>query len=115
MIRRPPRSTLFPYTTLFRSRWSARKRDRSTVAAVAAGILTWRARRRRLEVWLTHTAFIFDSILEPTRRKPSKHGTNSTDGDKHFGWTSESNTRWTGRRVRRRQPRRLLRKDRRLT
>src|SRR5258708_23889409 len=24
MIRRPPRSTLFPYTTLFRSRWSSR-------------------------------------------------------------------------------------------
>src|SRR2546422_7834575 len=24
MIRRPPRSTLFPYTTLFRSRWTAR-------------------------------------------------------------------------------------------
>src|SRR5256885_10592505 len=24
MIRRPPRSTLFPYTTLFRSRWPAR-------------------------------------------------------------------------------------------
>src|SRR5260370_23180995 len=23
MIRRPPRSTLFPYTTLFRSEWSA--------------------------------------------------------------------------------------------
>src|SRR5256885_11752465 len=23
MIRRPPRSTLFPYTTLFRSRWHA--------------------------------------------------------------------------------------------
>src|SRR5205823_10991450 len=23
MIRRPPRSTLFPYTTLFRSRWQA--------------------------------------------------------------------------------------------
>src|SRR3712207_7965742 len=23
MIRRPPRSTLFPYTTLFRSRWDA--------------------------------------------------------------------------------------------
>src|SRR3712207_8182466 len=31
MIRRPPRSTLFPYTTLFRSRsqpsWSGAKRD----------------------------------------------------------------------------------------
>src|SRR2546430_13593249 len=24
MIRRPPRSTLFPYTTLFRSRWTKR-------------------------------------------------------------------------------------------
>src|SRR6266446_9676291 len=29
MIRRPPRSTLFPYTTLFRSRWS---NDRETRA-----------------------------------------------------------------------------------
>src|SRR2546427_1077479 len=29
MIRRPPRSTLFPYTTLFRSRRGARRRDRS--------------------------------------------------------------------------------------
>src|SRR2546430_12495695 len=26
MIRRPPRSTLFPYTTLFRSRWWTRSR-----------------------------------------------------------------------------------------
>src|SRR5256885_17106531 len=26
MIRRPPRSTLFPYTTLFRSRWPVRER-----------------------------------------------------------------------------------------
>src|SRR5260221_8114741 len=25
MIRRPPRSTLFPYTTLFRSRWPRRR------------------------------------------------------------------------------------------
>src|SRR5256885_8550806 len=30
MIRRPPRSTLFPYTTLFRS--SSRNRDRSNLA-----------------------------------------------------------------------------------
>src|SRR2546426_2129601 len=29
MIRRPPRSTLFPYTTLFRSRFSARQRPDS--------------------------------------------------------------------------------------
>src|SRR5258708_10948460 len=44
MIRRPPRSTLFPYTTLFRSRPAARGVSRSahviarvTVAAVAPG------------------------------------------------------------------------------
>src|SRR3712207_7828742 len=31
MIRRPPRSTLFPYTTLFRSRRSATARERGGV------------------------------------------------------------------------------------
>src|SRR5688572_31030463 len=33
MIRRPPRSTLFPYTTLFRSRRCARRSRRSTTGA----------------------------------------------------------------------------------
>src|SRR2546427_2847890 len=46
MIRRPPRSTLFPYTTLFRSRAAgarlARLRDR-----VARGGARRRRRRRR--------------------------------------------------------------------
>src|SRR5256885_7836164 len=36
MIRRPPRSTLFPYTTLFRSR-----RCRCTVADPGAGVRHW--------------------------------------------------------------------------
>src|SRR2546430_11547840 len=30
MIRRPPRSTLFPYTTLFRSRWLVNRLPTST-------------------------------------------------------------------------------------
>src|SRR2546422_2577739 len=34
MIRRPPRSTLFPYTTLFRS---VRRRDRDAVQPVRGG------------------------------------------------------------------------------
>src|SRR5260221_10938703 len=42
MIRRPPRSTLFPYTTLFRSRLGARNRSinktRSRVEHVFAGL-----------------------------------------------------------------------------
>src|SRR2546430_11612801 len=41
MIRRPPRSTLFPYTTLFRSRWlrfpPARQACPAPAAAAAAG------------------------------------------------------------------------------
>src|SRR3712207_8120998 len=36
MIRRPPRSTLFPYTTLFRSRSQGRNAPRSADAPVAA-------------------------------------------------------------------------------
>src|SRR2546429_5987893 len=40
MIRRPPRSTLFPYTTLFRSGYDARLVGRSRVDAAAAG--RWR-------------------------------------------------------------------------
>src|SRR2546422_2887486 len=40
MIRRPPRSTLFPYTTLFRSRDPARRRR-----AVASRRYAHRARR----------------------------------------------------------------------
>src|SRR5690348_17725962 len=44
MIRRPPRSTLFPYTTLFRSRrhqqGNVGRGDRRAVRAIAA---TWRS------------------------------------------------------------------------
>src|SRR2546422_6296106 len=34
MIRRPPRSTLFPYTTLFRSRLAAVRAPRDTLGSV---------------------------------------------------------------------------------
>src|SRR3712207_8611726 len=36
MIRRPPRSTLFPYTTLFRSALRAVRRDREELQGCAA-------------------------------------------------------------------------------
>src|SRR5260370_29290753 len=38
MIRRPPRSTLFPYTTLFRSRYSWKK---SLDCRVESTVYTW--------------------------------------------------------------------------
>src|SRR2546427_7529340 len=37
MIRRPPRSTLFPYTTLFRSRWSGTPEDPASVRTRTKG------------------------------------------------------------------------------
>src|SRR3712207_7860605 len=46
MIRRPPRSTLFPYTTLFRSRPLPRRggpRDGGLLGALAAAPVTGRA------------------------------------------------------------------------
>src|SRR3712207_8261591 len=42
MIRRPPRSTLFPYTTLFRSRQGARRQRQLDLRPAAAAL------RRRL-------------------------------------------------------------------
>src|SRR5256885_6687577 len=40
MIRRPPRSTLFPYTTLFRSQWCGRlgKKDNCQVGVFLVGV-----------------------------------------------------------------------------
>src|SRR2546428_8087755 len=47
MIRRPPRSTLFPYTTLFRSHGGGEVRD---LALVVAGAMRLRVVPRRLDV-----------------------------------------------------------------
>src|SRR3712207_7533646 len=44
MIRRPPRSTLFPYTTLFRSR--VREREQRACAVPGAGVPRNAERRR---------------------------------------------------------------------
>src|SRR5258708_25072585 len=40
MIRRPPRSTLFPYTTLFRSRANQRRREIEHLYAFSQRLLT---------------------------------------------------------------------------
>src|SRR3989449_8151096 len=49
MIRRPPRSTLFPYTTLFRSSLLGRLAPFYPYAVFGAGVLLgWRFHRSRL-------------------------------------------------------------------
>src|SRR3712207_8891865 len=47
MIRRPPRSTLFPYTTLFRSTASPRPTCLAQSARSAARVWPWSYRRSR--------------------------------------------------------------------
>src|SRR2546423_9764977 len=47
MIRRPPRSTLFPYTTLFRSRRSRRRGLDARAALVALAAATLRVHPRQ--------------------------------------------------------------------
>src|SRR2546430_12942453 len=43
MIRRPPRSTLFPYTTLFRSRWESNPHPKfgNLLNSLLVGRLRW--------------------------------------------------------------------------
>src|SRR2546427_6268218 len=47
MIRRPPRSTLFPYTTLFRSGEDARQGGRADAGGVGSGLRPQPQRLRR--------------------------------------------------------------------
>src|SRR5258707_11146503 len=52
MIRRPPRSTLFPYTTLFRSSCTRRVRSRKSSRSAGCGSLP-RIRNRCAPRWFT--------------------------------------------------------------
>src|SRR2546421_8615455 len=55
MIRRPPRSTLFPYTTLFRSSGSAdKKRRRGMLRVPGDGGATTKSRGRPARAWKDH-------------------------------------------------------------
>src|SRR2546422_5902810 len=75
MIRRPPRSTLFPYTTLFRSQIVRCVRRRA--APTAAELARWVARRlrqREIEIPLPQQ---FEEALQGDRKSTrlnSSHG-----------------------------------------
>src|SRR5256885_7318982 len=62
MIRRPPRSTLFPYTTLFRSVWQALQ------SLADAQALPWRfVPQHDLPEGTAYEQFIFETRCIPTR------------------------------------------------
>src|SRR2546427_9445906 len=84
MIRRPPRSTLFPYTTLFRSGWRASKagavllarrprhRDRAGVGALLRGAERERSEEHTSELQ-SQSNLVCRLLLE--KKKKSKTNT----------------------------------------
>src|SRR5690242_20751728 len=75
MIRRPPRSTLFPYTTLFRSRWAGHRSSRSS-RATPRRTRSSRSSRRSEEhtsELQSHVNLVCRLLLEKKKKKKRKH------------------------------------------
>src|SRR2546422_4159987 len=72
MIRRPPRSTLFPYTTLFRSTWAARTRENCIRFVGDAGAIEWAGGELRLERAGAVERLDYSAELEKTDRKSTR-------------------------------------------
>src|SRR3712207_7167054 len=93
MIRRPPRSTLFPYTTLFRSPFAGRAQcnrgagwRRATIRRLARNLSTGSRRRRlpRVDRSEEHTSelqsrqyLVCRLLLEKKKKKTLKSKTNT--------------------------------------
>src|SRR5256885_12329626 len=71
MIRRPPRSTLFPYTTLFRSQGQRRDWAGATSAHAARRAAARRARRQRRSLTPADRGAL--SIGRPPGRRSEEH------------------------------------------
>src|SRR5256885_7782032 len=68
MIRRPPRSTLFPYTTLFRSRHAGGK-GKSFDAALDGGDVSLESSARRIVRARVLVAFVLAQLVLHVRRR----------------------------------------------
>src|SRR3989442_12774680 len=97
MIRRPPRSTLFPYTTLFRS--DAKLASRGVPAALRDTIKTYRAEARflrALSYW--HAIDLFGSV--PLVKETDPVGAAPTGSVSFTSGTDRKSTRLNSSHVR---------------
>src|SRR2546425_5393815 len=74
MIRRPPRSTLFPYTTLFRSRWTGgpRLRPGGRPPRLAGGRPPGRSRSEEHTSELQSLAYLVCRLLLEKKKKKNR-------------------------------------------
>src|SRR2546426_2453603 len=70
MIRRPPRSTLFPYTTLFRSARLAAVEQRDDAAGIEQNWLHRRPKPRRCALFDPRSDFPEANLPSPTILRP---------------------------------------------
>src|SRR5205807_6344166 len=80
MIRRPPRSTLFPYTTLFRSRTASPRTTASKcVASSAANGSCGAGRRDRKSTRLNSSHLVISYAVFCLKKKNKRKHTNKPD------------------------------------
>src|SRR5256885_4472343 len=72
MIRRPPRSTLFPYTTLFRSRW-ARSTSRILSSSCCSRTVFSRPLRDRKSTRLNSSHLVISYAVFCLKKKKKTH------------------------------------------
>src|SRR2546430_12047595 len=79
MIRRPPRSTLFPYTTLFRSVWARHNFPRSTVRVIRPSSATSLSRSEEHTSELQSQSNLVCRLLLEKKKKKVDQWTVPTD------------------------------------
>src|SRR5438132_5829995 len=73
MIRRPPRSTLFPYTTLFRSQWKSWAFRRSRLKVPLGITLTAVQDRKSTRLNSSHTVISYAVFCLKKKKKEQKY------------------------------------------
>src|SRR5260370_11256570 len=95
MIRRPPRSTLFPYTTLFRSRYSSSRNSRGCSWIGRPARSARRVRRSRSEEHTSelqsHLNLVCRLLLEKKKKNKVRSDAHPTARD----LLDESQCHWT--------------------
>src|SRR5437667_7518490 len=88
MIRRPPRSTLFPYTTLFRSRRRRMLHALLTLLTALLAVLSWLALARSEEhtsELQSHHDLVCRLLLEKKKKTTHRDKPENTDGPQTTG------------------------------